>query len=194
MVKKMIGRIGLSILLTMILIMPALSAESSFPSYLQKLDDEKAKVRLDAAWSLGKSGDASAIQPLIRHLDDPDRDVREWVVLALASLGQPSVDPLIEALSHDSALVRWQAAAALGLIKDRRAAEPLILALRDRSADTRYWSAISLGEINDSIARDPLIQALADANATIGDAAGWALLETEGSAAVDLLKIGRAHV
>ena len=119
----MIGKIGL--LLAMMLVIAA-NAQNSFQDSLQQLNDEKAKVRMTAAWDLGKSGDARAVDPLIKHLDDKDEDVRAWVVLALANLGQPAIDPLIEALKDDSCTIRWQASAALGLIGDARAAQPLL--------------------------------------------------------------------
>lgn len=183
----MIGRIGLCLLLTMMLIMAASADDRAFQSHLQKLDDEKSKVRMDAAWSLAKTGDARAIEPLIQHLEDPDRDVREWVVLSLIKIGQPSVDPLIQSLVQGSNLVRWQAAVALGRINDRQATEPLIRALRDSSDDTRYWAAIALGDLNDSKAREPLIKTLADSNASVREAAGWSLFKIVGSDSFDLL-------
>jgi HEAT repeat protein len=176
------------LLLAAMLITTTTAKADLFSDNLQRLDDEKARIRMTAAWSLGKSGDIRAIEPLIKHLEDKDKDVRQWIVLALANLGHPATDPLIEALTNSSSsTVRWQAAAVLGLKGDARAVPPLVLALADNSNDTRYWSAIALGQINDSISREPLIQSLGDPNASVRKSAGWALRKIEGTNAADLM-------
>jgi HEAT repeat protein len=165
----------------------------SVDDQIQALKDKDAKIRGEAAWSLGKSGDPKAIDSLIQSLKDSDSNVREWAVLALVKMGKPSVDPLIMALknnttadSFNDSVVRWQSAAALGMIKDASAVEPLIQGLKDRDNDTRYWAAIALGQINDSRAREPLVQALSDGNCSVREGSGWALLAMQGPMAADL--------
>lgn len=143
-------------------------------------------------------GDPRAIEPLIEALADNQSSVREWAALALVKMGNRSTDALIRVLGDDSAidfardagkadLVRWQAAAVLGLIGNETATEPLRRMLKAQNDSTRYWSAISLGMINDTDALDRLIQALADGNAAVSEGAGWALRKIEGSQATESL-------
>lgn len=143
-------------------------------------------------------GDPRAIEPLIEALADNQSSVREWAALALVKMGNRSTDALIRVLGDDSAidfardagkadLVRWQAAAVLGLIGNETATEPLRRMLKAQNDSTRYWSAISLGMINDTDALDHLIQALADGNAAVSEGAGWALRKIEGSQATESL-------
>lgn len=143
-------------------------------------------------------GDPRAIEPLIEALADNQSSVREWAALALVKMGNRSTDALIRVLGDDSAidfardagkadLVRWQAAAVLGLIGNETATEPLRRMLKAQNDSTRYWSAISLGMINDTDALDHLIQALADRNAAVSEGAGWALRKIEGSQATESL-------
>jgi HEAT repeat protein len=67
-----------------------------------------------------------------------------------------STESLIEALRHDDPNVRWEAARALGVIRDPRAVLPLIAALGDRDPDVRRKAALSLSKIRDPRAVKPL--------------------------------------
>jgi hypothetical protein len=68
-----------------------------------------------------------------------------------------SLESIIEALHHEDPNVRWEAARALGVIRDPRAVEPLIAALGDRDPDVRRKAALSLAKIRDLRAVDPLL-------------------------------------
>ena len=72
-------------------------------------------ARVRAAESLGDCGDRSAVEPLIRALDDIDDDVRLAAVIALGNIGDPrAIEPLIIKLkSNDYLYVRKKAAYTL---------------------------------------------------------------------------------
>ena len=146
---------ALSLVLILLLmtfnVFPALGQPSdakSINKYILNLTNKDAKLRGEAAWALGKSGDARAVVPLIQALKDSDSDVQQWAVLGLAKVGNSSVEPLIDALnvsdeSINQSFTRWEAAAALGLIKDTRAVEPLIRVLKYSDNQSRYWAIIA---------------------------------------------------
>jgi HEAT repeat protein len=142
---------------------------------LHNLSNKDAKIRGEAAWALGKSGDERAIEPLIKSLEDSNRNVREWAALALVKIGKPSIGPLIAALQSGNDSVKWQAAALLGMINDSNSAEALSAALKSNNSTVRYWAAAALGQIRESVAQDALIASLADENQTVRNEAGWAL-------------------
>jgi hypothetical protein len=73
--------------------------------------------------------------------------------------------------------VRREAARALGLLNDHRAAPALITTLRDTDVNVRLYSAFALGEIKDAQALDALLAALADPEWCVRDQAAWALRE-----------------
>jgi HEAT repeat protein len=72
------------------------------------------------------------------------------------------VDQLVKDLQNESWQIRWDAAAALGEIKDPRAIDPLSKALQDENSYVRMTAARSLGMIEDKRVIAPLIQALKD--------------------------------
>lgn len=174
-------------LLLAALAVSVLASEDKFTQDRYNLSHKDAKIRGEAAWALGKSGDSRAVGPLVLVLRDGDRNVREWAGLALVKIGKPAVEEMIIALESKDDLVRWQAAATLGLINDTRAVLPLISALGSMSSETRYWAAVSLGLLNDSQAKEELLIALGDENQSVRAASGWALRSIEGAAATDLL-------
>jgi HEAT repeat protein len=87
-----------------------------------------------------------------------------------------SLESIIEALHHEDPNVRWEAARALGVIRDPRAVEPLIAALGDRDPDVRRKAALSLAKIRDLRAVDPLLAcSVKDENQVVRWAAAWGL-------------------
>ena len=91
---------------------------------------EAARVRWEAAQSLGAIADVRAVGPLIAVLDDQDKDVREASIQALGKIGDTrAVEPLIVALKDQDRGVRIASVQALGKIGDVRAVDPLITAL-----------------------------------------------------------------
>jgi len=94
---------------------------------------------------------------------------------------------LVAALKDHDPDVRREAAKALGLIKDARAAGPLMEALRDRDTNVRVYAAYALGEIRVPRAAEPLLQALQDAEWCVRNQAAWALREIRGPAITEPL-------
>ena len=87
-----------------------------------------------------------------------------------------SLDSLIEALKHGDANARWEAARALGALRDRRAVDPLLEALNDPDPDVRRKVALSLAKTRDERAFAAL-QACSekDENLIVRWAASWSL-------------------
>jgi len=167
---------------------------------IQALKDENRYVREEAAMALGEIGDKRAVEPLINALKDEDSDVRMEAAEALdqmgwkpgyvtekayylvakkewdeaVKLGEPAVEPLINALKDEASSVRWEAAGALGEIGDERAVEPLINALKDEDSDVRWKAAEALVKIGEP-AVEPLIHALKDEDSDVRAAAAMAL-------------------
>ena len=81
----------------------------------------------------------------------------------LVRIGNPAVEPLIQALHDRNDWRRGLSVETLSRLKDRRAVEPLIQALRrDRGDGVRSAAATALGELGDRHAVAPLIAALKD--------------------------------
>jgi len=68
--------------------------------------DRDGAVKSAVAEALGKIGDPRAITVLIKFFRDPSKTVRETAGTALISIGQPSVDPLIDCLKDKDFVVR----------------------------------------------------------------------------------------
>jgi HEAT repeat protein len=101
--------------------------------------------------------------------------VRFEAIWALQRIGEPAVEPLIQALKDKDKVIRFGAADALGRIGDARAVEPLIQALKDEDYTVRAWAALNLGRIGDAKAVEPLTEALKDENDNVRHYAAEAL-------------------
>jgi HEAT repeat protein len=87
-----------------------------------------------------------------------------------------SMESMIEALKHDDANVRWEAARTLGVLRDARAVEPLLGALGDPDPDVRRKSALALAKIRDHRAVEALKDCSKnDENQVVRWAAAWGL-------------------
>ncbi len=89
---------------------------------------------------------AESVPKLIRKLRKDSSDSWE-AATALAEIGTPAVQPLIEALKDPNYGVRESAAYALGEIKDPSAIAPLIEVLEDEHEHVRYSAQEALVEI-----------------------------------------------
>ena len=124
-----------------------------------KLKDTSKDVRhavVDALGNIGlrrileKKVPGKVVEPLIIALEDRNREVRQFAITTLQSLGdQRAVEPLIKKLRCDRvAFVRFSAGFALfemvyyGRIDSRRVVEPLIDALKDMSSSERVLKEI----------------------------------------------------
>jgi len=144
------------------------------------------EIRGEAALALGEIGDARAVGPLTQALKDKNDFFVADVEEALVKIGEPAVEPLIQALKDEDSGVRWAAAATLGEIKDERAVAPLIQALKDGGRGVRWQAAMALVEMGEP-AVEPLIQALKDEEEEVRWAATEALGRMGDARAVESL-------
>jgi HEAT repeat protein len=106
-------------------------------------------VSRSAARELGRIGGPRAVQSLCDALGRPD--VNQAAAEALVRIGSGAVDALIAALKHSDANARRLAAAALGEIGDKRAAEPLALVVQaDEEYPVRTAAVTAMGQIKDA--------------------------------------------
>lgn len=90
---------------------------------------DNAGLRNLAAETLERLG-ADAVPVLVAHVEDPDADVRKFVIDILGAIGDKSSFPcLIKALNDEDRNVRNSAAEGLGSMRDERAVSTLIEAL-----------------------------------------------------------------
>jgi HEAT repeat protein len=86
------------------------------------------------------------------------------------------IESILPALHHEDPNVRWEAARALGILRDPRAVEPLLVMLNDRDPDVRRKAALSLAKIRDPRALEPLRAcSVRDENQVVRWAAAWGL-------------------
>lgn len=96
---------------------------------------------------------------LLETLASEDGLERQRARQALVRMGGRAVDPLIHALNDERQVVRWEAARALGNLRDGRAARALVRALEDRDGDVRWLAAEALIALQAAALR-PLFEAL----------------------------------
>lgn len=111
--------------------------ESAVPYLIDALTADSADIRLNAAYALGEIGTPldTILPALINTLTDPVWNVRRLVVRALATIGTPAVEPLIEALNSPKSELQRMAERALndiGTPRARRAIAEAKKALSDR--------------------------------------------------------------
>jgi HEAT repeat protein len=143
-------------------------------------------VRRNAAWALGFIGDKSAVEPLVMQLKTGDSELKREIMLALKRIAdRQTVKVLNEVLLNEKdPHIRYDAARALGEIKDADSIYTLITALKyDRSWIVKKGCAGALGKIGSKKAVNSL-KALLTTDA--GKEASWA----RNRAAWALAKIG----
>jgi HEAT repeat protein len=104
-------------------------------SLLQAIDDENARVRLEATYALG--------------------------VIARPPLAGEDEQRLIKALDHYDPAVRTAAARVIGRLKVTAAGDNLMKAVNDSNADVRYAAMRALGSIKDTRAVPALTEQFA---------------------------------
>ncbi|MEW6086805.1 MAG: HEAT repeat domain-containing protein [bacterium] len=127
---------------------------------LTKFTGQKEAVR--ALKKIKAGGDKEYIKIIIPKLKDKNREIRVDAVETLGGMGKLAVEPLINALKNEDWLIRSNAAASLGIIKDSTAVEPLILTLGDKEAHVKRITAYSLGRIGDCRSVKLIINLLED--------------------------------
>lgn len=194
---------------------PTVNNTPSHPRTEPQSNASSAQERAMAACSSGRNGATEAIPSLIAMLADDARtelircwDTGRWspalqtfkhpspgeqAAIALASFGSRSFVPLMGQLSSSNAVVRRNAAWAIGELTNmlpgqRSTAGPqLISLLRDPDEWVRMAAARSLGELRDSRALDQLVGNLSDENWRVRELTVWALAEMKDERAVTAL-------
>lgn len=151
-------------LLGAVLFLPNARADG-FNALVQALSDPAEVCK--AAPALGELKDSRAVEPLIEAtLQNKDRNARRCAAEALAEIGAPgSVYILLPYLEDKDLATASRAAAALGILKDRRAVRPLLHALTEGNLPGP--AAESLGMIKDPASVEPLISALSHENGSV---------------------------
>lgn len=108
------------------------------------LEDEQPSVRQCAALGIGLRPVESAVPALIPLLSDPDRLCADLAADALAAIGAPAVEMLLEVLQEGSHSARLLAARALAQIGDQRAIPAFFSLLDQDSALLEYWATEGL--------------------------------------------------
>lgn len=119
------------------------------------LDDPKIEVRQAAAKALGDSQHPNAIPYLMQALRDSfwwfeREEIVKDLLSAIEKMGEPVVEPLIEALADKEKTVRKYAGILLGNIKDTRAIEELGMMLYDLHDEVSLIAAESLAQIGEA--------------------------------------------
>jgi HEAT repeat protein len=128
--------------------------------YLRDYDARKSVIK-----TLGKINDERVLAPLISMLrNDEFKDDATW---ALAELGQPAIEKLIECLEDKDEVVRKQAILALGEIKDPVCVDQLIEKLKDSNWFIRLSAASALEKIGDPRGREAVKPLLKDPDVVV---------------------------
>jgi len=116
-----------------------LGDKRAVPALINALSNDEASVKVQAAKALGHIKDPQAVNALITTLNDQSSEVlHDQIVNALVSIGDPSVDLLLEAFDTHTALhVRKHALLALGRIGSANALPSLIKSMKDPNPDIR---------------------------------------------------------
>lgn len=115
----------------------------------QLLTARDISTRRSAARALSMIDAKAWLADLVKALQDPDPEVRQHVVVALAELGDPIIAPLLrDRLTRDSSpAVRTEAAYRLGKIGDPETKEILAaVARQDPDRGVRRWAQMGLDE------------------------------------------------
>lgn len=116
------------------------------------LTEKTANDRSEAAMALGRIGPdaASAVDDLIRLLEDGEERVRHEAANSLGNIGTAAVEPLLKTSTHESQVLRAGVIAALAKIpvEDDRHSDAIQLALRDDGPDVRAEAVRAIDCLN----------------------------------------------
>jgi HEAT repeat protein len=124
---------------------------------------------------LGQTGDPRAIEPLMKLFEGKWAELHWCAATALAKIGEPAFERVLELLKEEDGVLRSCAAQTLRWMGNKRAVGPLIEALKDKEGYVRSDAALALGEIGDKRAIEPLIENLKDENWNVRESAAVAL-------------------
>src|SRR6266545_4570131 len=116
---------------------------------IEALGNREGTVRKFAAEILGKIGDPRAIEELGMTLYDLHHEVGGAAAESLAKFGPLAIQPLRDALVHPEGAVREIAVMALGSIQNPRVAPLIIDMLKDPNRMVQKQAIQALGQIDD---------------------------------------------
>lgn len=131
-------------------------------------DKSNATKRREACRVLGKLKSSETVEPLIKILNDGDKEVRIAACVALGEIGDAkATDAIIEALNDTDNSVREKAVQALGSLKQSTAVPLLILALGDSNYSVSYEAGRALENLNEKALADAVRKALGGDSTTL---------------------------
>lgn len=163
----------------------ARTGEAAVPALLDILasTEQPEDIKGHAAWALAFIG-SEAADYLYKALNAASLDVRCAVIGALGHVAQEQSDEkscnlLVAALTDSEALIRTEAASALGQVNYPPAVPHLIMAIRDPDLDVRKAAISSLGKMGDRTALDSLHPLLNDPQEVVRVLAKLAIAQIE---------------
>lgn len=145
------------------------------PLILEHRANSDPDVRFAVAFALSCFADEpAAIQALLKLMDDPDADIRDWATFGLGVQGSadtPEIrDALLERLDDGNPDTREEAVAGLGKRRDLRVLPDLMDLLQQEEVSYGVVEAachlLGLKEINEEWSADDYIEALSKRYAT----------------------------
>jgi HEAT repeat protein len=168
-----------------------MASPRSIPALRVALDDPDREVRSAAARSLGRLGDPSAVEPLVRAVGEGSIP-RSVGGHALLLIGEPALPVLRALVKAPEAEERALAVDLVGFLGDASDGPRLMERLRDSSAEVRARAARALGRLGAEEGTAELRARLADRVPFVRTAVAHALGAVGDKAAVpDLMRIAR---
>jgi bilin biosynthesis protein len=163
----------------------ARTGEAAVPALLDILasPEHPESTKGHAAWALAFIG-SEAKELLYQALDSDSVDVRCAVIGAIAHVAQEQGDPqssnvIVSALTDPEAVIRAEAASALGQLDYAPAIPHLILALRDSDLEVRKAAVTTLGKTGDRTIITNLQEAMNDSVEVVRTLAKLAIVQVE---------------
>ncbi|MGE3073392.1 MAG: HEAT repeat domain-containing protein [Dehalococcoidia bacterium] len=100
--------------------------------------------------AIDRAATGADIEQYLRNLGSADGTTRHAARVALVTAGASTVPGLIEALRSQNSEARWEAAKALGELRDPSAAPALVDALTDDRPGVRWLAAEALSQMGRS--------------------------------------------
>lgn len=148
--------------------------------------EQRALLRMEAAEALGRIGEPEAIPVLCGALWDGFEQVRERASLALAQIGDPAFEAVIEVVEGSGTEARVWAVRALNQMGDPAAIPILITALDDSYGGVRVAAAEGLGQL---ARKHPGVELRAAVPVLQRRLSPWALAHPERSAFTAALEV-----
>jgi HEAT repeat protein len=168
-------------------------------AFLKAVDDENARVRLEAIYALGTVANGPLTpeheQLLIKALDHYDPAIRTGAARVAGRLGvKAATDTLFKAVSDSNPDVRYASMRALGLLREPRAVAVLTEQLKAYGKGEGAWSALDgLARIADKSSIPDFTARLADRDAFLRRAAAEGLGRTGDASAMTALETGAGN-